>query len=76
MSSTFSPISGRSSRSMSWHDGVHVDDFQFQQLLAAEGEQLARQRGRAVGGLLNRASLVVQRMIESEGPRESLPHIR
>ena len=51
--STFSPISGRSKRSMSCDDRVDVDDFQFQQLLAAEGQQLPGQSGGAVGGLLD-----------------------
>jgi hypothetical protein len=46
------------------HDGVDIDDFQFQQLLAAEGQKLASKSGGAVGSQLNRLALLAQRMIE------------
>jgi len=46
-------------------DGVDVDDFEFEQLLAAEGEKLTGERGGAIGGLLNGRSFDVERMAGS-----------
>ena len=45
---------------------VYIDDFQFQQLLATEGEQLARQGGGAIGSLLNSKSFIAQRVVRSQ----------
>ena len=47
-------------------DGVDVDDFEFEKLFAAEGEELAGQSGGAVGGLLNGFGFGMQRMAEGE----------
>ncbi len=50
-SSISSPISGRSSRSISPITELTSSTLEFQHLLAAEGQQLARERGCAVRGL-------------------------
>ncbi len=47
-------------------DGVHVDDLEFEKLLAAEGEKLTREGSGAIGGLLNGFGLDVQRVFGSE----------
>src|SRR5437899_4761180 len=45
------------------NDGVQIHYLQFQQLLAAEGEQLPGQGSRPIGGLLNSLRLVMQHVI-------------
>ena len=47
-------------------DGVDVDDFEFEKLFAAESQELAGERGGAVGGLLNGFGFGMQRMAEGE----------
>ena len=47
-------------------DGVDVDDLEFEKLFAAEGEELASERGGAIGGLLNGFGFGMQRVAGSE----------
>ena len=53
-------------------DGVDVDDLEFEKLFAAEGEELAGERGGAIGGLLNGFGLGVQRVAGGELVEENL----
>src|SRR5271166_4800554 len=48
------------------YDGVDVDDFEFEKLLAAEGEKLTGEGGGAIGGLLNGFGLGMQSIFGSE----------
>ena len=43
-------------------DGVDVDDFEFEKLFAAEGEELARKSSGTIAGLLNGFGFGVQGM--------------
>src|SRR5712691_224016 len=53
-------------------DGVDVDDLELEMLFAAEGEELAGESGRAIGGLANGFGFGVQRMFRSELVEENL----
>src|SRR5260370_18224609 len=42
------------------HDGVEIEDFRPQYLVAAEGQQLAKQRDGAIGGIFNAPDIAMQ----------------
>src|SRR6266436_1944913 len=54
------------------HDAVQVEHLGRQHLLAAEGEQLARERGGLVGSLADAFRVLAQRMVRREAPQDQV----
>ena len=66
----FSPMSRRTSWSVSADDVVHADHRRLQHLPAAEREQLARERGGAVGGAADLLEVAAQQRVAVAGAGE------